>query len=606
MDGPIKFVDRYGDIVSVRKEWLDEEIRSGHFSPFTGVQYEPWTGEAFLPIGELPAFAEVWKEPNAAFTKHLLRKSPAWLSHVVSGSIFLAGLAQLSVFFGWAPTFIALFFELGATGFEPILLDDRVLAPWTSQLIHGTPDHLLMNLAVLGYCGYRVERAMGWAGYLAVAVAGVLGGSLGVTCFEDLPVIGSSILAFAVWGAQIAIGFRYGHSIVPKQRRFYGYGNLLAFAVLFVGTLRSDAISHYGHLGGLVGGVAVAMTLRPRFHGGRPFPLIVAVTLVTLAIGPLIRLVPPLAWGVEEPVVADQSALILTVPGRLVPEGGGYEYTIMGEPAWKTSWASDEAIYTGLLRQAERSLQAGDLLLGQDFVDYLDDRYDIQGTLVEEPQPIGPGWTVTSVEFVDAVNGRTYRIDEHHLARGRYLTRLGHIVEVDAEGPANRRGELFARIVADAVEDELPSVAHARSEVARSPTSRRLRLELADALSEAGGPEEADGLYAELVSDTENYGGDATTNRIWMWGHQPAAFETDDTPWFVEWVDAYPDDRTLQLNAVRWYAHHGRCEAGLALETRLFERRPELESTLAEMRSALDEAQCGVRRGESSDGDAEG
>ena len=604
MNGPIRFVDQYGDIVQVSEEWLAEEVRSGQLSPFTGVQYEPWTGEEFLPIGELPAFAEVWTEPNAAFTKHLLRKRPAWLAHVVSLVIFAAGLVQVSAFFDLAPAFISTFFERGATGFEAILLEDRLLAPWTSQLVHGGPDHLLMNLAVLGYCGYRVERALGWRGYAAVAAAGLFAGSLAVTCFEDLPVIGSSILGYAVWGAQIAIGFRFGSSIVPRQRRYYGYGNLLAFAVLFAGSLRSDGISHWGHVGGFLGGVAVAMTLRPRFHGGRPLVVLAAVSLLTVAMGPLLRLAPPLAWGFDEPVVAEDAGVVLVIPSRLVPDDMPYEFTIMGEPAWKTSFASDEALYSGLAWQDERSLRDGDLLQGQDFLDYLEHRYDIVGELVDPPPELGPGWTVTSVTFVDLANGRTYRIDEHHLVRGRYLTRLGTIVEVDEDGPTSRRSELFGRILASALEDELPSVREARGEVVRSPTSRRLRLELADALFDAGETDEADQLYAELVSDTEHYGGDAINNRIWMWGHMPAAFEADE-PWFVEWVDGYPDDRTLQLNAVRWYAHHGRCDEAAALDARFFSRRPTLEATLGEMASALDEAQCSVRRGEAGDGDPE-
>lgn len=604
----LRMVDQYGDIVSVSRSWLDEEIRSGHFSPHTGIQYAPWTGEAFVAIGELPAFAEVWTEPNAAFTRHLLRRRPAWLAHGVSSLILLAGLVQLMGFFGVAPGFISSFFDQGATGFEALLLEGRILAPWSSQLIHGSPDHLLMNLAVVGYCGYRVERALGWSGYAAVAAAGVLGGSLAITCFEGLPVIGSSILGFAVWGAQIAIGFRYGNAIPPLQRKFYGYGNLLAFAVLFVGTLRSDAVSHWGHVGGFAGGVVVAMTLAPALGKRGPKGVLLrvaAISLVTLALGPLIRLVPPLAWGPTQSIELEETGLVLDLPSRLLPDEGVYEYVIMREPAWKTSWASDEAIYSGLSWQAERALRDGDLLLGADFVVFLSEQYAIDAVEVPSRPPLGPGWTVTTVEFVDEGNGDTYRIEEHHLARGRYLTRLGTILRVE-DGATGPRGELFDGILRSAAEGELPTVRAARSEVGRNPTSRRLRLELAGVLADAGETDEADALYAELVDPSQNYGGDAITNRVWMWGHLPAAFEPDGPPWFAEWVEVYSDDRTLQLNAVRWYAHHGLCDEATRLDARLFDRRPELTATLAAMETALQQAQCGMRRSQPSDGDAEG
>lgn len=596
--GPIKVVDVYGDILEVDRAWLEEEIRKGHLSPHTGVCHEPWTGDAFVAAGELPALAEVWREPNAAFTRHIFRTRMAWLALSVAVFVFVVGILQ---FLGFLPEL------LGATGLEPIVFDAQWWSPFGSQLVHGGPDHLLMNLAVLGYCGYRVERALGASGTLAVICAGVLGGALAVTLFEDLPVIGSSIVGYAVWGAQIAIGFRFGDSIPPHFRKFYGYGNLLAFAVLWVGSLSTDGISHWGHAGGLFGGVAVAMSVRtaPQ-HGPRSSLLVAAITsLVAIAIGPVLRLLPTLSLGAADRIEMPEAGVSMELPARLRPSDPErvYDYTILSEPAWKTGSQSDEALYCGVWKMPESAFESGDLLLGQDFVDYVNSDYGLDAVQLPDPEPLMPGWTGTAVEFVDARDGRTYRIEEHHLVRGRWLTRLGFIVDVD--GPGHRRA-LFEDVIRSAEELELPEVADARREYERNPKGRLIRLNYANALAMSGELDGADALYAELIQDLDsNHGWDALWNRLWYWGHVPAHFPVEGSPWFADPVDAYPDDRTMQYSAVAWYAEHGRCSEAFALQGRFFERRPQLTETLRRMDEALDQSECGVGGGEPGDRDAE-
>ena len=514
-----KVVDVYGDILEVDLEWLEEEIRKGHLSPHTGVCHEAWTGDAFKAAGELPALAEVWKEPNAAFTKHIFRTRPAWLSHSLSATVFVCGILQ---FMGLLPAW------LGATGFEPVLFDGAWWSPFGAQLVHAGPDHLLMNLAVLGYCGYRVERALGAVGYLAVVCAAVLGGALAVTLFEDLGVIGSSVIGYGVWGAQIAIGFRFGESIPPHFRKFYGYGNLLAFAVLYAGSFTSADISHWGHAGGLLGGVAIAMAVRTAPQHGPRASLLAAffATVLALALGPLLRLVPPLAYGPAESVELDEAAISLEIPGRLMPQDERiYAYTMMSEPAWKTGYLAPEALYAGSWKMPDEAFTAGDLLLGEDFLAYVTEVYGLDAVLVEDPEPLMPGWTATAVEFVDADNGRTYRIEEHHFVRGLWLTRLGLVVALD--GPGHRRA-LFEDIVRTAEETELAEVTDARKDYERNPGGRLIRLNYANTLAVAGEYERARELYEELIADRDAaYGWDALYNLTWYQARVPHHFPVD-------------------------------------------------------------------------------
>jgi rhomboid protease GluP len=513
MQGPIKVVDVYGDILPVSRSWLEEEIRQGRLSPHTGVQYGPWTGEAFLPAGELSALQALWDEPNAALSRQLLRRSPAWLSHAVSLLILVVGLTTLLVDAQLlsAQDWIHALKARGPTGFEPLVFEGAWASPWLSQLVHGGPDHLFVNLAVLGYCGYRVERAHGAQGFAAIAASSLGFGALAIALFEPVPVVGSSILAFGLWGAQIATGFRFGDSLPPTHRKYYGYGNLLAFAVLWAGSLRHGGVSHWGHLGGLLGGAGLVMLWKPAVHwrrGGQAgtLALSVALTGLTLGLGPLLRALPNTACGLPQRVLVEEAGLSLGVPHRMLPEGfedsgESYRHTIMDEPAWRTGPASSEAVYAGTARMVAESLVAGDLLQGPDLLSYLERRYGIQGELVDiEMRPVGPGWTVQVVEFTDQGNGERYRLVDHHLPRGRWLTRLGYIVALRG-GQPGPRGQVFERIVRSVEEGELPSLAHARAEHERNPSSRRLRMELGAALIEAGEAEGAAQLYRQLLEE---------------------------------------------------------------------------------------------------------
>ena len=130
--------------------------------------------------------------------------------------------------------------------------------PWTSQLLHADVAHLVTNLPVVAYCGYRVERALGTGGLAVVGAAAVMGGTLAVTLMSALPVVGASILAFGFWGAQIAVGFRAHEPMPGEARGFYGWGNLVLFLPLFLASLFGAGVSHAGHVGGLLGGVLAA------------------------------------------------------------------------------------------------------------------------------------------------------------------------------------------------------------------------------------------------------------------------------------------------------------------------------------------------------------
>lgn len=147
--------------------------------------------------------------------------------------------------------------------------------PWqilTSAFLHGSPGHLAANMFGLWMFGRDVERALGSNRFLLLFLASVVTASaaqLVVTSMaaEATPTVGASGGLFGVLGA-FALLF-------PRRRILLLFPPIPMPAPLFVaayaaielytgvtGTL--NGIAHFAHLGGLAGGLVLALRWRPR------------------------------------------------------------------------------------------------------------------------------------------------------------------------------------------------------------------------------------------------------------------------------------------------------------------------------------------------------
>lgn len=558
-----------GEILVVEPSWLVEEIRQGRLAPDAEVQFLPWTGDVFQPAARIPALAAAWDAPYGRLTAWLLRRERAWLAIVIALAMLLFGLAQID-----PRQLPASFADLlsglprrWATGFEPVLLDDRVLSPWTSLLVHAGRDHLMLNLAVVGYSGFRVERALGRMGYAIVAAAAVLTGGFFIAVADDLPVIGSSTLAFGLWGAQLVLGFRFGPHLPDRIQRYYGYGNLPVFGVLATATALADGVSQWGHLGGVFGGALAASFTAPRPWSRRGQPLVLAACLAgTMLLGPAIRLVPALAWGAATPVQL-RSGLSLVVPARLLPdrwlrhgEGSPWANTLLGLPAWTTPSSSEEAVFCAMIR-LDRDADPRELVARWAEV--------FDATAIPSPPPLGPGWTAYALELRSATGARS-RLVEHHLQRGRWLARAGYLVRLDEDGRPNRRAALFERVLHTVEVGAPPSVELARRETRRVPDSSRAWLDLAAVLEDEMSWARADLAYQRAMALDDDLAGEAAARRLELWATAPEQFPPSDAPpWFQRWVEDWPDATSLQLDALWWAVAHGACDLAASRRDRI-------------------------------------
>jgi membrane associated rhomboid family serine protease len=306
-----------------------------------------------------------------------------------------------------------------AVGFERTLLDSGYWTPFSAALAHVGLTHLAVNLPLLAYCSYRTERLLGAWGAASVLATALLCSTVAILAWSDLPVVGASTLAYGAWGAQIALGIRYGRWIPAHLKGRYGIGNLVLFLPLaFVSLFNGPGVSLAGHAGGLAGGVVAVLI-------GSPFaPARASITtFLTLGLTAWLPWTPPAWWAGAWSSVAISDGAHLAMPSRWREHAGRW----LSFPAWSsgdrypvfaaTFFASDEP--EGRAIERERAVWS-DWLHGQAVVTLRlaaqsaeGDVFDIRVDTSAEP------WVIVE------------RVQEHHGLR----TRAGYVLPGDCGAP---------------------------------------------------------------------------------------------------------------------------------------------------------------------------
>ena len=124
----------------------------------------------------------------------------------------------------------------------------------TSAFTHQAPLHLAFNMFALFILGPQLEMVIGRARYLALYLLSALAGSALVYWASPIhqSTVGASGAIFGLMGALL---------VVALKMRVNAQGILMWIAINFVLTVSVSGISWEGHLGGFLGGVAVAAVL---------------------------------------------------------------------------------------------------------------------------------------------------------------------------------------------------------------------------------------------------------------------------------------------------------------------------------------------------------
>lgn len=143
------------------------------------------------------------------------------------------------------------------------------LTPLTATLIHGDLGHLLLNLAMLGYCGALVERAIGGKAVALLYIVGAYAAALGQWLLGGGgPMIGASGAISAVVATYALLyGRNRARAVGRLSDRVVHVAWLAAAWIgiqLLVGAVGFGGgapIAVGAHIGGFVAGLALARPL---------------------------------------------------------------------------------------------------------------------------------------------------------------------------------------------------------------------------------------------------------------------------------------------------------------------------------------------------------
>ncbi|MFN7145492.1 MAG: rhomboid family intramembrane serine protease [Myxococcota bacterium] len=555
---------------------VELDVRRGRLFAEDELRYAPWTGAAFRRLRDIPALDDAFAAPEARFAAWIRARRFPVATLVTLTVVSLAGAVQIGATVAgvFSPDLARRVTDAilwGAIGYEPLLLDGAWWSPWTSQLLHAGAVHLLMNLPVLGYCGFRVERALGVGGFAVVAAAAVLGGTAAITALGSLPVVGASILAYGFWGAQIAVGFRVGEAMPPGWRGFYGWGNLVLFVPLFAAGLGSEGVSHLGHLGGLAGGVIAGLVVpaesfrrRGEVAERRRANLRIAAVLGALpmvAAPALARSAPALALPAER-VEAPDAGVTVEVPWRMAD----HPVRFAGLPAWVVSPNADEPVFVGLVR-LRAPVSPTPEELGWAWAEAIGGRLEP----IAPPPPPRDGFTSHAWRVrdpaTDAIEGT---LVEHDLRRGVWLLRVGYHLRDDAVPDAGREA-LYRHVLGTIEVGEPPALVAARRAHDLYPYDPAVAWTYARALGDAGDVVAADLAWEALAARPDGWRWEAARGRLRLWrqaelGGVDALLDdriaaADRADWPLGWLGAAPADAVdLHGEAIAWLAAHGMCQ----------------------------------------------
>jgi rhomboid protease GluP len=129
----------------------------------------------------------------------------------------------------------------------------------SSAYLHIGPLHFMLNAYALYLLGGFIERAYGWRRALVIYTFGALAGSAASTLASPILSAGASGAIFGLLGVTLLFGFQ-NRARLPPRARWMLWAWLLPFFIASIGlSFLWKMIDNWAHLGGLAGGVLVAL-----------------------------------------------------------------------------------------------------------------------------------------------------------------------------------------------------------------------------------------------------------------------------------------------------------------------------------------------------------
>ena len=182
--------------------------------------------------------------------------------------LFTALFVLLNIFaYFYSDTDEAAFLRYGALDTLKVIEGHEYYRLVTSLFLHADLEHLSRNMVVLFFLGAAVEAYLGHARWFILYIASGVTGNLASLLMEWSTdevrrSIGASGAVFGAMGATLVIAF--------SNRRLLRNKSLLGLRVLFMivfsvyAGLVSDGVNNAAHIGGLIGGLWLAVIFTSR------------------------------------------------------------------------------------------------------------------------------------------------------------------------------------------------------------------------------------------------------------------------------------------------------------------------------------------------------
>lgn len=158
-------------------------------------------------------------------------------------------------------------FVSGALYPPAVVEGGQIYRLFSAMFLHASVGHIFFNMYALHVVGSTLEPVFGRLRFAIIYFLGGLAGSVLSLALGDYgtPSVGASGAVFAIFAAETLHLYQHRQVYVNVQGRLRQMVFLIAMN-LFIGFLPGSRIDNWGHIGGMLGGLALAWRIAPRLR----------------------------------------------------------------------------------------------------------------------------------------------------------------------------------------------------------------------------------------------------------------------------------------------------------------------------------------------------
>lgn len=221
-----------------------------------------------LSIDPQPADVVTPEGASSAHQFYIRMQQPRWTRILLGCNIavfVLMTLYGILVYSDWNGTQNARVLILFGAKVNILVADGQIWRLVTAMFIHIGVIHLLFNLYALNALGPLVEGFFGHRRFLLIYFIGGIWGSVASFAFSDALSAGASGAIFGLVGASTVYFLRYRENFGARGRAIV-QNMFVVIGINLVFGLSMSGIDNWGHIGGLLGGAAIAYGLLPLYQ----------------------------------------------------------------------------------------------------------------------------------------------------------------------------------------------------------------------------------------------------------------------------------------------------------------------------------------------------